>query len=112
MKREVGAGRLAPGSALPSFRALAEELRAHKDALGSLVSLENGTVKNSQVTQAAGGDNGGSYATFSLNIPTSNLQQAITRMSALHYTRVSSRTDGTQNVSGQYAADQRNDGQQ
>src|ERR1700679_3833794 len=26
VKREVGAGRLAPGSALPSFRALAEEL--------------------------------------------------------------------------------------
>jgi hypothetical protein len=73
----------------------------------NVVSLENGTVKTSQVTQAAGGDNGGSYATFSLNIPTANLQQAITRMSALHYASVSSRTDGTQNVSGQYAADQR-----
>jgi hypothetical protein len=73
----------------------------------NVVSLEHGTVKNSQVTQAAGGDNGGSYATFTLSIPTSNLQQAITRMSALHYAAVSSRTDGTQNVSGQYAADQR-----
>jgi len=73
----------------------------------NVVSAENGTVKNSQVTQAAGGSNGGSYATFSLSIPTANLQQAITRMSSLQYATVSSRTDGTQNVGGQYAADQR-----
>lgn len=73
----------------------------------NVVSLERGTVQHSQVTQAAGGGNGGSYATFSLNIPTANLQQAMTRMSALSYASVSSRTDGTQNVSGQYAADRR-----
>ncbi len=73
----------------------------------NVVSLENGTVQHSQVTQAAGGDNGGSYATFSLSVPTSNLQQTMTRMSALHYASVSSRTDGSQNVSGQYGADQR-----
>jgi hypothetical protein len=73
----------------------------------NVVSAENGTVKNSQVTQAAGGSDGGSYASFSLSIPTSNLQQAITRMSALQYATVSSRTDGTQNVGGRYAADQR-----
>ena len=73
----------------------------------NVVSLENGTVQRSQVTQAAGGDNGGSYATFSLSIPTANLQQAMTRLSTLHYASVSSRNDGTQNVSGQYGADQR-----
>jgi hypothetical protein len=73
----------------------------------NVVSAENGTVKNSQVTQAAGGSDGGSYATFSLSIPTSNLQQTMTRMSALQYATVASRTDGTQNVGGQYAADQR-----
>jgi hypothetical protein len=73
----------------------------------NVVSLENGSVKNSQVTQAAGGSNGGSYASFSLSIPTSNLQQAMTRLSALHYASVSARTDGTQNVSGQYGTDQR-----
>jgi Domain of unknown function (DUF4349) len=73
----------------------------------NVVSLENGTVQSSQVTQATGGDDGGSYATFSLRIPTANLQQTMTRMSSLNYASVSARTDGTQNVSGQYGADQR-----
>jgi len=73
----------------------------------NVVALENGSVQHSDVTQAAGGSNGGSYATFSLNIPTSNLQETLTRMSALHYASVSSRTDGAQNVGGQYGADQR-----
>jgi Domain of unknown function (DUF4349) len=73
----------------------------------NVVSLEDGTVRSSQVTQATGGDNGGSYATFALTVPTSNLQQTMARLSALQYADVSSRTDGTQNVGGQYAADQR-----
>jgi Domain of unknown function (DUF4349) len=73
----------------------------------NVVALENGSVQHSDVTQAAGGSNGGSYATFSLSIPTSNLQETLTRMSALHYASVSSRTDGAQNVGGQYGADQR-----
>jgi len=73
----------------------------------NVVSLENGSVQHSEVTQAASGSNGGSYATFSLSIPTANLQETLTRMSALHYASVSSRTDGAQNVGGQYGADQR-----
>jgi hypothetical protein len=83
----------------------------HIDAVAqevfNVVALENGSVQHSDVTQAAGGSNGGSYATFSLSIPTSNLQETLTRMSALHYASVSSRTDGAQNVGGQYGADQR-----
>jgi hypothetical protein len=96
---------------IQSAQLLLSTPNAHIDQVAqevfNVVSLENGTVKSSQVTEAAGGDNGGSYATFSLNIPTANLQQAITRMSLLRYASVSSRTDGTQNVNGQYAADQR-----
>ena len=84
---------------------------AHIDAVAqevfNVVALENGSVQHSDVTQAAGGSNGGSYATFSLSIPTSNLQETLTRMSALRYASVSSRTDGAQNVGGQYGADQR-----
>lgn len=71
-----------------------------------VVAQEHGTVSNSQVTAGTRAA-GGSYANFSLSIPTANLQQALTRMSALRYAHVSSRTDGTQNVSGQYANDQR-----
>jgi hypothetical protein len=72
----------------------------------NVVAEENGTVSNSQVTSATPGAGGG-YAVFSLSIPTGNLQQALTRLSSLRYANVSSRTDGTQNVSNQYASDQR-----
>ena len=46
-------------------------------------------------------------AYFSLSIPTSNLQAAMTQLSRLHYAAVSSRTDASQNVSRQYDGDQR-----
>jgi len=72
----------------------------------NVVAEENGTVSNSQVTSATPGAGGG-YAVFSLSIPTGNLQQALTRLSSLRYANVSSRTDGTQNVSNQYTSDQR-----
>lgn len=76
----------------------------------NVVTLENGTVQNSHVTQAAGGSDGGSYASFSLSIPTASLQETLNRMSDLRYATVSSRTDGTQNVSNQYSTDQRHIG--
>lgn len=72
-----------------------------------LVALENGRVERSTVTQAADGAGAGSYASFTLSIPTTNLQQTITRASSLHYATVVSRTDGTQDVSDQYSSDQR-----
>jgi uncharacterized membrane protein (Fun14 family) len=99
------------GRVIQSAQLQLTTLNTHIDEVAqevfNVVSLESGTVQHSQVTQAANGNDGGSYATFTLRIPTSNLQQAMTRMSALHYATVSSRTDGTQNVSGQYQADQR-----
>lgn len=73
----------------------------------NVVGLEDGTVQNSHVTQANGSGNE-SYANFSLSIPTSNLQETMTRLSDLHYAVVASRTDGVQNVSGQYSSDQHN----
>ena len=73
----------------------------------NVVSAEHGNVQSSQVT-AATNNNGGGYATFTLSIPTGNLQAAMTQLSRLHYAAVASRTDGTQNVSSQYSTDQRN----
>jgi hypothetical protein len=68
------------------------------------VGQEKGIVRNSQVTAAAGGNG---YATFNLSIPSSNLSDTVTRLSALQHSRVVSRTDGTQDVNGPYLSDQR-----
>jgi hypothetical protein len=66
--------------------------------LFNVVGLYHGIVKTSQITAA--GQNG--YAYFELSIPSSNLQQALSALSTLHYAHVVSRTDATQDVNGQY----------
>jgi hypothetical protein len=71
-----------------------------------VVGAERGSVKNSQITTATNG-NGGSYASFTLSIPVANLQTAMTRLSQLAHTSVTSRTDSSQNVSDQYSIDKR-----
>ena len=71
-----------------------------------VVGTEHGSVLSSHIT-AATSDSGGGYAWFSLSIPTSNLQDAMTQLSRLHYAAVNSRTDASQNVSNQYNNDQR-----
>jgi hypothetical protein len=84
---------------------------SHIDAVAqevfNVVALEGGTVESSQITAASNSSDGGSFATFSLRVPTGNLQAAMTHLSALRFASVASRTDGTQNVNGQYQADQR-----
>jgi hypothetical protein len=70
----------------------------------NVVGQEKGIVRNSQVTAATG--NGGS-ATFSLSIPSANLAGTVGRLSGLRHSHVVSRTDGTQDVNGQYLSDQR-----
>jgi hypothetical protein len=71
----------------------------------NVVGRENGIVKNSQVTQAGQGGDG--YASFNLNIPTSNLQDTLDQLSRLQYAHVVSRTDATQDVNNQFLSDQR-----
>ena len=71
----------------------------------NVVSTESGYVGNSRIT-AATKNSGGGYAYFTLNIPTGNLQEAMTQLSRLRYAAVSSRTDASQNVGGQYSRDQ------
>jgi hypothetical protein len=72
----------------------------------AVVSDEHGYVGSSRVT-AATRNSGGGYAFFTLSIPTSNLQEAMTQLSRLRYAAVSSRTDASQDVGGQYSRDQR-----
>lgn len=72
--------------------------------LFDVVGQEKGVVRSSQVTGATGS---GGYATFDLSIPTVNLADTVTRLSLLQHAQVASRTDGTQDVNGQYLSDQR-----
>jgi hypothetical protein len=72
----------------------------------SVVGAEHGSVLSSHITSATS-NSGGGYASFSLSIPTSSLQDAMTQLSRLRYAAVTSRTDASQNVSHQYNADQR-----
>ncbi len=67
-----------------------------------VVGDENGVVNNSTVTASASG-----YAQFQLSVPSSALQATMTSLSELKYATVSSRTDATQDVNGQYLSDQR-----
>lgn len=69
-----------------------------------VVGQEKGIVRTSQVTSGAG--NSG-YANFTLSIPSANLADTLSRLSAVQHARVLSRTDGTQDVNGQYLSDQR-----
>jgi hypothetical protein len=71
-----------------------------------VVGDEHGTVGSSHITAATSGSGGG-YASFSLSVPTSNLQATMTALSRLHFAAVQSRTDSSQNVSHQYNSDQR-----
>ena len=71
-----------------------------------VVSLEHGTVQSSQITSGTS-SSGGGYASFLLSFPTTNLQDALNRLSRLQFAALSSRTDGSQNVSGAYNADER-----
>ncbi len=72
----------------------------------TVVGAEHGSVLSSHVTSATT-NSGGGYATFSLSIPTSNLQDAMTQLSTLRYAALRSSSDVSQNVSNQYNSDQR-----
>ena len=67
----------------------------------TVVSNEHGTVQNSRIT-AASRSSGGGYATFTLSIPTVNLQAAMTQLSRLRFAELNSSTAGSQNVSSRY----------
>jgi hypothetical protein len=69
-----------------------------------VIGQENGIVKGSTVTSAAGPN---AYAQFELSVPSSNLARTMASLSTLRYAHVSSRTDTTQDVNDQYGRDVR-----
>jgi hypothetical protein len=70
------------------------------DVIGSV----HGYVSNSTVTQTGGSDG---YANLQLTVPASSLGQTMTELSRLAHARVTSRTDGIQDVTDQYGAARR-----
>ncbi len=66
----------------------------------NLIGQVNGIVQNSSVTQGGpGGD-----ASFQLSVPSGSLGQTMTALSSLNYAQVVSRTDSSQDITGQYGA--------
>jgi hypothetical protein len=93
-------GRKVVQSAQLNLTAAPSRIDAVAQELYDVVGQVNGIVNNSSVTQ--GGPNG--YASFQLSVPSSSLGQTLTSLSELRYAQVSSRTDGTQDITNQYGA--------
>ena len=66
-----------------------------------VIAAQNGVVENSQVTAT---NNANGYAQFQLSVPSAALQQTMGDLSRLHGASVVSRTDATQDITGQVGA--------
>ena len=64
-----------------------------------VVGQQNGFVVRSSVTQTGGADGS---ASFQLSVPSASLPETMSKLSRLRYASVSSRTDNSQDVNGQY----------
>lgn len=64
-----------------------------------VVGQQNGFVVRSSVTQTGGADGS---ASLRLSVPSASLPETMSKLSRLRYARVSSRTDNSQDVNGQY----------
>lgn len=93
-------GRKVVQSAQLSLTAASNRIDAVAQEIYDVVGQVNGIVNSSSVTQ--GGPAG--YANFQLSIPSASLAQAMSRLSQLTYAQVTSRTDGTQDITGQFDA--------
>ncbi len=82
----------------------------HIDAVSqeifNVASAEDTIVQRSHVA-AATANGGGSFATFTLNVPDGNLQTVMDRLSSLHYANVVSRQQTSEDVTNQYNDDKR-----
>jgi hypothetical protein len=66
-----------------------------------VVGSEKGVVNNSNVTATSGTDG---YATFQLSVPSANLSVTMSALSRLQGARVVSRTDASQDITGEVGA--------
>jgi hypothetical protein len=94
-------GRKIVQSAQLTLNAPANRIEDVAQEVFNVVGNEQGIVNRSTVT-ATGNPDG--YAEFQLSVPSSSLSAAMTALSRLRYASVSSRTDATQDVNGQFNA--------
>ena len=64
----------------------------------NVVAAQNGVVENSNVTAT---NNASGYAQFQLSVPSQNLAQTMAQLSRLHGATVVSRSDATQDITGE-----------
>jgi hypothetical protein len=95
-------GRKIIQSAQLSLAAPSNRVETVASEVFGVVGREHVVVNNSSVTSGPGGS-----AQFQLSVPTPALQTTLNLLSSLRYASVSSRTDATQDVNGQYLSDQR-----
>jgi hypothetical protein len=102
--RAPGNGRKAVQSAQLQLAVAPTRIDQVAQEVFDVVGSVHGYVNNSSVTQTGGSDG---YANLELTVPASALAQTMTELTRLPDARVSSRTDGIQDVTDQYGAAQR-----
>ena len=104
------AGSAAPRPVIPAGRQVVQsaqlQLSAAPDRIDdvaqqvfNVVGAQKGFVNNSNVTSGGGNANAGAY--FQLSVPSANLSATLTDLSRLRGARVVSRTDQTNDITGQ-----------
>ena len=90
-------GRKVVQGAQLNLNASASRIDAVAQEVYNVIGQENGIVESSSVTQ--GGPGG--YASFQLSVPSGSLGQTMTLLSTLSYAQVASRTDSSEDITGQ-----------
>ncbi len=91
-------GRKVVQSAQLSLAAAPNQVDNVAQEVYNVIGQENGVVNSSTVTQTGGI---GGYANFQLSVPSSALGDTMSRLSALNSAQVVSRTDASQDITGQ-----------
>jgi hypothetical protein len=91
-------GRQVVQSAQLALSARPSQIDAVAQQVFDVIASEKGVVNNSHVTATRGSDG---YATFQLSVPSSNLSATMSALSRLQGANVVSRTDASQDITGQ-----------
>jgi hypothetical protein len=94
----ITSGRQVVQSAQLALSARPSQIDAVAQQVFDVIASEKGVVNNSHVTATRGSDG---YATFQLSVPSSSLSATMSALSRLQGARVISRTDASQDITGQ-----------
>jgi Domain of unknown function (DUF4349) len=100
----AGTGRKVVQSSQLSLTARPSRVDSVAQEVFNVVATQDGVVQSSNVTASP---NSSGYAQFQLSVPSANLSQTMAALSRLPGATVASRTDATQDVTGQLGSDGR-----